>query len=80
MQIRFLCGRYVYFHRREFKEGEIVFYTCDAFPNGIPEEILYDESLHRKHIDGDGGRKFKARKDCLKLFNAGELAPDEIEL
>lgn len=32
---------------------------CDAFPDGIPENILLSEVLHAKPIEGDSGIVFK---------------------
>lgn len=29
--------------------------TCEAFPNGIPEEILDGSDQHRTPVTGDGG-------------------------
>lgn len=29
--------------------------TCNAFPEGIPNEIRYNHVLHDKHVAGDGG-------------------------
>jgi len=29
--------------------------TCDAFPGGIPEEILTGDVSHKKPYKGDGG-------------------------
>jgi len=35
--------------------------TCDAFPNGIPEEILWGGRSHQSPYPGDGGIQFKPR-------------------
>jgi hypothetical protein len=38
--------------------------TCEAFPNGIPEEILSGEFNHMKeNHPKDGGLKFKPYKE-----------------
>lgn len=28
--------------------------ACEAFPKGIPDEIVYGDNLHRKPLDGQG--------------------------
>lgn len=33
--------------------------TCDAFPEGIPDEIAYGDDLHLEHVRGDGGLLFE---------------------
>ncbi len=37
---------------------------CDAFPDGIPEEIAYGDNLHLKPVKGDHGLQFQ---ESLKL-------------
>ena len=32
--------------------------TCDAFPGGIPNEILHNDVSHRLPFPGDGGLVF----------------------
>jgi len=32
---------------------------CEAFPEGIPDSILFSEVSHRQPVDGDGGLQFK---------------------
>lgn len=32
--------------------------TCDAFPDGIPEEVLAGDFDHVKEHPGDGGKQF----------------------
>lgn len=34
--------------------------TCDAFPDGIPEDILLNEFDHVESYDGDNGIQFEA--------------------
>lgn len=34
--------------------------TCDAYPDGIPDEILNSEVDHTKPYEGDGGQTFIA--------------------
>ncbi len=33
--------------------------TCSAYPEGIPEDILWNRHDHTKHFDGDNGIKFE---------------------
>lgn len=33
-------------------------FTCDAYPAGIPEQIVMSEWDHRKPAAGDGGLQF----------------------
>jgi hypothetical protein len=33
--------------------------TCDAFPNGIPDEMLTGENKHTRPEKGDNGIQFK---------------------
>jgi hypothetical protein len=35
--------------------------SCAAFPQGIPAEILLNESDHEKPFTGDGGVRFSRR-------------------
>jgi hypothetical protein len=39
-----------------FKDG----FTCDAFPDGIPDEILFQFVDHRKPVVGDNGIRFES--------------------
>lgn len=41
-------------------EPEII-WACDAFPDGIPNEIDTGKNRHRKPFPGDGGIQFEAR-------------------
>ena len=33
-------------------------WTCDAFPDGIPDEIITNRTDHRQPYQGDGGMRF----------------------
>ena len=37
--------------------------TCDAFPKGIPDEILDSEFIHTKPYRGDKGIQFEPVKE-----------------
>jgi hypothetical protein len=34
---------------------------CTAFPDGIPDEVYYNELDHRQPVDGDHGIRFLVR-------------------
>ena len=46
-------------HRRPIELDQP--WTCDAFPDGIPEAILDDEVDHRQPVPGDHGIQFEAK-------------------
>jgi len=47
-------------HLRDFPpEGEDFGLACDAYPRGIPEEILDSKVDHRKPYSGDQGIRYK---------------------
>lgn len=53
------------------KRGENV---CDAFPDGIPDEILRNDADHRKPFKGDRGVRFnpkneKAKREIKRIFS-----------
>ena len=37
-------------------------FTCDAFPDGIPRDIIY-RGEHDTPFEGDGGIRFEPKKD-----------------
>jgi len=43
--------------------------TCEAFPKGIPTEILIGENSHRKPFDGDNGIRWEKVKDTKDTAN-----------
>jgi hypothetical protein len=42
---------------RNWNEGT---FTCRAFPDGIPDQVLTGKNFHREPIDGDNGIRFEA--------------------
>lgn len=36
-------------------------FTCDAFPDGIPEKIIDSEVIHREPYKGDHGIQFEPK-------------------
>jgi hypothetical protein len=34
--------------------------TCDAFPDGIPEQVYFEAFDHRKSFSGDNGMRFES--------------------
>jgi hypothetical protein len=41
--------------------GDLQDPKCDAFPVGIPREIVFSEKDHRKQFAGDNGLQFSPR-------------------
>ena len=37
--------------------------TCDAYPKGIPDDILYMKHIHTKPYKGDNGILFKKKTE-----------------
>lgn len=37
--------------------------TCIAFPNGIPEKILYNEIIHNTPHPGDSGIQYEPKRE-----------------
>ena len=38
-------------------------FVCEAFPSGIPDEIITGETDHTEPVDGDHGIQFKKREE-----------------
>lgn len=57
------CSERMCVHFRGVKgtEEEDQRVVCDAFPNGIPEEIAYGKNLHTKPVSGDHGIRFELK-------------------
>jgi hypothetical protein len=47
------------FCRHVWREQAPDIYACDAFPFGIPDEILDGVADHRKPVEGDHGIRFE---------------------
>jgi hypothetical protein len=47
-------------------------YVCEAFPNGIPEAILFGDHDHTKPYRGDGGKLFEPITKALAVDGAEE--------
>lgn len=62
-------------HMREDEDPEAPLY-CEAFPAGVPEDILYDGFDHRLPHPGDNGVRFEPQPDLepefLEAFDAPE--------
>ena len=50
---------------------------CDAFADGIPENILLNKVDHRKEVSGDGGLLFDPINDGALLYAEQMFAPSE---
>jgi hypothetical protein len=40
--------------------------VCNAFPNGIPDDILWNRQSHAEPVDGDGGIVFESRISSMR--------------
>lgn len=49
-----LCVTCRFWHRANHEA-----FTCDAYPDGIPEEIIQSEHDHHEPFRGDGGIQYK---------------------
>jgi hypothetical protein len=44
-----------------YRDEDQVNFSCDAYPNGIPKEIVESRADHTKPINGDHGVYFKPK-------------------
>lgn len=44
--------------RRYYMGDNRMGFRCEAFPNGIPEDILWWQVDHQQSVDGDRGLRF----------------------
>jgi len=51
-----MCSVCKHFHQND----DVTVNECDAFPDGIPEEIFFGEFDHRQEFEGDDGIRFEA--------------------
>lgn len=54
---RTICTKCVHFGAHDNPENSALV-TCEAFPAGIPDEILREGFDHRNPFEGDGGIQF----------------------
>ena len=59
---RFLCIYCKRFDGTQFIDGADTV-TCDAYPDGIPREIITNKVDHRSPYRGDGGLTFVALRN-----------------
>ena len=57
MQLMPQCFRCKHLHGDESRM------TCDAFPEGIPDELVHDTRDHKKPFTGDNGIRFEPIDD-----------------
>jgi len=38
------------------------FCACEAFPDGIPDDIAYGDNLHEKPVEGDHGIQYEKKE------------------
>ena len=51
-------------------------FKCEAYPNGIPEEIYTGKHDHSKPFKGDNGIRFLPIKDLTNSRSISRLAND----
>jgi hypothetical protein len=73
-----MCGMCTHLHRDETGKG-LIPWRCDAFPEGIPADILVSQFDHRVAHDGDHGIRFEPRpeKGARALAYVDALFPPE---
>lgn len=63
------CGNCIHCHPFDRHVG---YSTCDAFPNGIPDDIENNKADHRQPYPGDNGIQFEPDSGTEHLFAAWE--------
>jgi len=59
-----------------YNSDDVVKYSCKAFPDRIPDEILEGEHDHSKPFKGDNGIRFLPIKDLTNSRSISRLAND----
>lgn len=54
-RIKCMCCQHFHVYPKKGKEN---LFTCKAFPDGIPLEIIWEEVSHDKPYPGDHGYRF----------------------
>ena len=50
---------------------------CEAFPDGIPREIIFNEVDHTKPYPGDGGLLYAPTERWAAILAGGEFEEEE---
>jgi len=48
------------FYCKHFHKSKRGVFACKAYPDGIPDDILFNEVDHRKPVEGDRGIQFQS--------------------
>ena len=63
-------------HLRRKPREEMTHHTCDAFPDGIPDEVGHNRFIHIKPYPGDNGILFEHDPDMKFHLDIEGLAED----